>query len=163
MSTIMKRSNLALCGLMCMALVSGAAEETKGELAAVGSPELKWLTSFDDAKKEAAARKVPILVDCSGSDWCGWCIRLDNEVFSKPAFREYAGKNLVLLLLDYPRAKPQSDEVKRQNRELAEQFGIEGYPTVILLDANGKELARTGYQRGGAEAYVEHLKKLLKQ
>ena len=159
----MKRSNLALCGLMCVALISGAAEEKKGEPEVAGSTELKWLASIDDAKKEAAARKVPILVDFSGSDWCGWCIRLDNEVFSKPAFKEYAGKHLVLLLLDYPRSKPQTDEVKRQNRELAEQFGIEGYPTVVLLDANGKELARTGYQRGGAEAYVEHLKKLLKQ
>ena len=143
------------------------AEEAKpAEVAAVPAPEAKpaeggWLTDFEAAKKVAAEKKLPILIDFSGSDWCGWCIKLDKEVFSQEAFQTYAKENLVLMMCDFPQAKPQSEEEKAQNKKLQEQFGIEGYPTVVLVDAEGKEIARTGYQKGGAEAYVTHLKELL--
>ncbi|MDK2963569.1 MAG: hypothetical protein PWQ29_963 [Verrucomicrobiota bacterium] len=120
-----------------------------------------WLTDFESARQQAAARNVPILADFSGSDWCGWCIRLEKEVFSQPEFKAYAEKNLVLFRADFPSRKPQSDAVKQQNRELAERYGIRGYPT-MLLDSAGNVLKRTGYQPGGADAYVEHLKSLLK-
>ena len=120
-----------------------------------------WLTDFEAAKKSAAEKKRPILIDFSGSDWCGWCIKLDKEVFSKKDFKQYAEDNLVLFLADFPRSKKQSSAVKKQNQELAQQYGIRGYPTILLLDANGNVLAKTGYQRGGAKAYVLHLQKLL--
>lgn len=122
-----------------------------------------WETDFEAAKAAAAQTKRPILADFSGSDWCGWCIKLDKEVFSKPAFKDYAATNLVLFLADFPRAKTQSAEVKAQNDKLAKQYGIEGFPTVLLLDATGKVLARTGYQAGGADKYVEHVQGLLKK
>lgn len=129
--------------------------------APVGAPaEVEWVTSFEAARRQAAERKVPILADFSGSDWCGWCIKLDEEVFSKKAFKDYARENLVLFLADFPRRKPQAAELKEQNRKLSGQYGIEGFPTVLLLDATGKELARTGYRPGGAEGYVTHLKSL---
>jgi protein disulfide-isomerase len=86
---------------------------------------------------------------------------LDSEVFSQPEFKEYASKNLVLLLLDFPRRKPQSQSVTRQNESLAREFSVEGFPTVLILDAQGKELARTGYRSGGAAEYVKHLKSLI--
>ncbi len=121
-----------------------------------------WLTDFAQAKKTAAETQRPVLVDFSGSDWCGWCIKLDQEVFSQAAFKAYAASNLVLLLADYPRKKEQPAELKKQNEGLAETYAIRGFPTILLLDAAGKELARTGYRAGGAEAYVEHLKQLLK-
>lgn len=119
------------------------------------------MTSFDAAKKAAVEQERPILVDFSGSDWCGWCIRLDNEVFSKSEFQQYAKGNLVLFLADFPARKKQSDEVKEQNNELREKYGIMGFPTVLLLDAEGKVLGRTGYRPGGPEPYVEHLKSLV--
>ena len=121
-----------------------------------------WLTDFDAAKKQAAEKNLPILVDFSGSDWCGWCIKLDDEVFSQSAFKSYASKNLVLFMADFPRKKPQDEAVKKQNKKLAKQYGIKGYPTVLLLDADGKVLAKTGYKEGGARDYVEHLKTMLK-
>lgn len=121
-----------------------------------------WLTDFEKAKAEAAARKVPILIDFAGSDWCGWCIRLDNEVFSKPEFQAYAKDNLVLFLADFPNGKPQPEVVKTQNKALAEKYGVEGFPSVLLLDSTGKVLGKTGYQKGGPVDYVEHIKKLLK-
>jgi len=125
--------------------------------------ESLWLTNIDEAKKEASERGVKILVDFSGSDWCGWCIKLDNEVFSKGAFKKYAKDNLVLFVADFPRSKKQSADVKKQNEALARKYGIRGFPTVLLLDSTGKEIARIGYEPGGPEKYVEHIKSLISE
>lgn len=119
-----------------------------------------WLTDFDKAKAEAKEKNRPILVDFTGSDWCGWCIKLNKEVFSKEAFKNYAKDNLVLLELDFPRKKKLSDELKKQNEKLSKKYKVKGFPTILLLDAEGKVLARTGYQKGGPDAYVTHLKSL---
>jgi len=121
----------------------------------------EWLTDFAQAKRQAAERKLVILADFSGSDWCGWCKKLDREVFSQPEFKEFARENLVLFLADFPRAKEQSPELKSQNRKLQKQYGVQGFPTVFLLKPDGAVLARTGYLPGGAKAYVEHLRELL--
>jgi len=121
-----------------------------------------WLTDFEAAKKQAAEKNLPILVDFSGSDWCGWCIKLDNEVFSQDEFKDYAEENLVLFLADFPRSKPQPEDIQKQNKALSQKYGVRGFPTVLLLNAGGEVLGRTGYQRGGPEAYVKHLKDLLK-
>jgi len=120
-----------------------------------------WLTDFAAAKKAAAEREVPILVDFTGSDWCGWCIRLKEEVFNQEAFVAYAKDHLVLLMLDFPMRKELPEALREQNEALREQFRIRGFPTILLLDAKGEELARTGYRRGGPGAYVEHLQELL--
>lgn len=145
-------------GGLLIALVFGL-----GALTAAADGGAGWLTDFEQAKKVAAETKRPILVDFSGSDWCGWCIKLEKDVFSRAAFKAYAADNLVLLLVDFPRKKELPAELKKQNEGLNEAYAVQGaVPTVLLLDATGKELARTGYRAGGAEAYVEHLKSLLK-
>jgi thioredoxin-related protein len=148
--------------LTCSAAVLALSVGIAGCMAA---PEAKsgWMTQFDKAKALAAEKKAPILADFSGSDWCGWCMRLDAEVFSTDEFKAYAGKNLVLFVADFPRGKQQPEEIVEQNRKLAEKYGIRGLPTLLLLDAEGRELARTGYRPGGGAAYVEHLKSLLKE
>jgi thioredoxin-related protein len=120
-----------------------------------------WLTDLAAAQKLAAEKNRPILVDFSGSDWCGWCIKLDKEVFSQEAFKAYADENLVLLMLDFPRRKELPAEQRQQNNMLMRQYGVEGFPTVLLLDKDGKEIARTGYREGGPAAYVKHLKELI--
>lgn len=131
-------------------------------LTAVAFGAESWLTDFEAAQKLAAEKNLPILADFAGSDWCGWCIKLDNEVFSKDAFKEYAKDNVVLFLADFPSRKPQPEEVKKQNEALKNKYGIRGFPTVLLLNADGTVINQTGYQRGGPEAYVEHIKELLK-
>ena len=123
----------------------------------------EWLTDFNKAKQEAAEKKLPILADFSGSDWCGWCIKLDKEVFSQKEFKAFAKDHVVLFLADFPREKELAADVKAQNEQLRKAYGVEGFPTVLLLDAGGKVIARTGYRKGGAGAYVDHLKDLLKQ
>ncbi|NBB80306.1 MAG: thioredoxin fold domain-containing protein [Verrucomicrobia bacterium] len=120
-----------------------------------------WMTNFQAAREKAAAEQKPLLLDFTGSDWCGWCIRLNDEVFSKTAFKEYAAEELVLVELDFPRKKTQSDELKAQNRALAEQYEIKGFPTILVLSPEGELIKRTGYQPGGAEAYVEHIQGIL--
>ena len=137
---------------------SGSADTTtavKEEAVAV-----TWLTDFEAARKLAEEKKLPILADFSGSDWCGWCIKLHNEVFSQNEFKKYAKDNFVLLLVDFPSRKEQSEAEKKKNQALAQKYGVQGFPTVLLLDAKGKVIGRTGYQRGGPSAYVDHLKKL---
>lgn len=122
-----------------------------------------WETDFDKAQGLAAKTGKVMLLDFTGSDWCGWCIRLKEEVFSKKNFQAYAKDKLVLVQVDFPRKKGQSKELKEQNRTLAEKYGIRGYPTIILLSPDGEFMQQTGYQAGGAEAYIEHLEALISQ
>jgi len=117
-----------------------------------------WMTDMDKAMKLSQKSGKPILADFSGSDWCGWCMKLDKEVFSQKIFKDFAKDNLILVLIDFPRAKPMTKELKKQNRELAKKYKIRGYPTVLLLDSKGKVLLQTGYQRGGPQKYVDSLK-----
>ncbi|CAA6676573.1 MULTISPECIES: thioredoxin family protein [unclassified Lentimonas] len=127
-------------------------------LAATAFASDGWMTDFDAAKAKAKAEDKPMLLDFTGSDWCGWCIKLDKEVFGEAAFKEYASSELVLVELDFPRGKEQSAELKAQNEKLAKQYGIRGFPTILVLSPDGELIEQTGYQRGGAEAYVEHIK-----
>ena len=120
-----------------------------------------WLTDLDEGIKVAKAEKKAILVDFTGSDWCGWCIRLKKEVFDQKEFAA-ATKDFVLVELDYPQKKKQSPEEKAKNKALAEKFAIEGFPTIMLLDADGEPFAQTGYQDGGPVKYLAHLAELLK-
>ena len=131
--------------------------KTPGDAAKPG-----WLTNYEQAQKEAQAKNRLLLMDFTGSDWCGWCIMLDKEVFSKPEFKEYASKNLVLLELDFPRAKKISPETLKQNEQLMMKFGIQGFPTVVVFDSKGKPLGALGYQAGGPQPFIEILERLRK-
>lgn len=129
--------------------------------AAPGAGSAEWLTDFEEAQRAARSAGRPILINFTGSDWCGWCVRLKNEVFSRAEFQRYAAANLVLLEVDFPRRVDVPEEVLDARRALAREYSVRGYPTVLLVDAEGEALGRTGYRRGGAAAYVEHLKELL--
>jgi thioredoxin-related protein len=120
-----------------------------------------WVTDFEAAKKQAAAEKKDLLVDFTGSDWCGWCIKLNEEVFSHAPFKEGVKDKFVLVELDYPRDKSKlSEATQAQNEELKTKYSISGYPTILLCDSEGKPFARTGYLAGGPENYVTSLDEL---
>jgi thioredoxin-related protein len=122
----------------------------------------EWMTDFEAAKKKAAAENKSLLVDFTGSDWCGWCIKLVDEVFKHDAFKEGVADKFVLVELDYPRDKSKlSEETQKQNEELKAKYSIRGYPTILLLDSDGRPFAQTGYQAGGPEKYLAHLDSLL--
>lgn len=120
-----------------------------------------WTHDFAAAKKQAAAEKKDLLIDFTGSDWCGWCIKLNEEVFSHDPFKTGVKDKFVLVELDYPRDKSKlSKETQAQNDELQGKYAVQGFPTILLCDADGKPFAKTGYQPGGPEKYVAHLDEL---
>ena len=121
-----------------------------------------WTHDFEAAKIKAAAENKAILIDFTGSDWCGWCIKLDQEVFSQDEFKAYAEESLVLVEIDFPKDTSKIPAgVAEKNEALAKKFGIRGFPTILILSPEGKLVEKTGYQRGGAAAYVEHIKEIV--
>ncbi len=120
-----------------------------------------WLTDFSKAQAQAKTEKKMVLMDFNGSDWCPPCKALRKTVFSSPEFLDYAKKNLVLVDVDFPRQKKQPEELKKANQALAEKYSIEGYPTVIILSSDGKELKKSvGYGGESAKDFVTNLQKL---
>ncbi|WP_414654996.1 thioredoxin family protein [Flavobacterium sp. UBA6026] len=128
---------------------------------AVQAQELVWQTDIKKAMEISNKTQKPMLLFFTGSDWCGWCIRLQNEVLKTPEFAVWAKKNVVLVELDFPRRTPQSDELKNQNAGMQQAFGIQGYPTVWFATAKLKEgkpsftgIGSTGYVAGGSAAWL---------
>jgi thioredoxin-related protein len=127
-------------------------------LAQAWAGESEWLTDFAKAQAQAKAEKKMVLMDFTGSDWCGWCIKFKKETLDTQAFKDYAAKNLVLLEVDFPRSKSQSAELKKANAALAKKYGIDGYPTFVVLNSEGKEVGRQeGYEPGGPSAFIAKL------
>ena len=96
----------------------------------------EWPKDYDKVLQTAKTENKRVLLDFTGSDWCGPCIELNKRVFSRPEFIEYAKKHLFLVEIDYPQRKKQSPALVKQNERLAKQYGIDekGYPTIVLLD-----------------------------
>lgn len=117
-------------------------------LAAVTSSLAKtgWDDDYEKSLAKAKEEKKMVLLDFTGSDWCGYCIKLDEEVFSKSPFKKFAKESLVLVELDFPHGKSLPKKTKAQNDALNAKFKVNGYPTIVLLDSEGKEAARwVGY------------------
>ncbi|MCC7373343.1 MAG: thioredoxin family protein [Verrucomicrobiales bacterium] len=119
----------------------------------------EWKTDFQAAKADAKKESKLLFLDFTGSDWCPPCKQMKADTLEKPEFLEFAGKQLVLVEVDFPRRKSQTAAQKKANQELATKFNIEGYPTFVLVDADGKELGRhVGYLRGGPDALMAKIK-----
>lgn len=123
-----------------------------------GVAEGEWTTDYRAALAQAKEENRQVFLFFTGSDWCGWCKRLDAEVLSTPEFQAYAKKKLILVKLDFPRRTPQSSQVKQQNQRLQEQYQIEGYPSIVVLNSRGKTIGQLGYQPGGPKPFVDQLK-----
>jgi thioredoxin-related protein len=123
--------------------------------------EVNWLTDLDAAKAQGVKQEKPLLVVFTGSDWCSPCKALHNTVFSSSSFGRIAHK-YVLVELDFPRTKPQSDEIKVKNRDLQRTFGVSGFPTVLLIDAkSGEVFGKTvGFGNKTAKEYLDELTKI---
>jgi len=126
--------------------------------------ELTWQTDFDAAKQQAKKEDKVVLMDFTGSDWCGFCIRLKKAVWDKPEFAKYAEKNLVLVELDFPHNKKLPAEVSKQNNTLQDKYKVESFPTVVVLDGDGKELGRMeGYEGDNVTSYIKRLEKIIEK
>ena len=123
--------------------------------------ELKWETNLEAATKVSLKTKKPLMLFFTGSDWCGWCIRLQKEVFTTPEFASWAKQNVVLVELDFPRRTPQNEKIKMQNAQMQQLFQVQGYPTIWLVNPtkvkekfNLDKLGSTGYVAGGPSAWL---------
>lgn len=130
---------------------------------AIGFAEASpWTTDWEAAKTRSKAENKPILIYLTGSDWCGWCKKLEKDVITKKEFIDFASENFVLMEADFPKKKEQSAELKKQNKALEKTYLNGGYPTMYLLDAEGKKLSEDlGEIKGGTEGYITKLKELL--
>ncbi len=113
---------------------------------------------FDAALKASATSSRPVVVVFSGSDWCGWCKKLEKEVFAQKDFLKDATNRYTLVYVDSPQNESLlSATAAKRNPELVKKYAIQGFPTVFVLDAKGCVLGKTGYRRGGGAAYLKHL------
>jgi len=157
----MKKTLTALAAALVVVGSTGiaAAFTTAPSSAVAFEGDELWVADYDVALRLAKESGKDILVDFTGSDWCGWCIKLDNEVFSEEAFIAEAPKSFVLCKLDFPN----SEEIKakvpnpERNDELMNKFGVRGFPTILLLTNEEELIAQTGYMAGGSAAYLPHL------
>lgn len=117
-----------------------------------------WITSLPDALAKAKKDDKVVLIDFTGSDWCGWCIKMKKDSLDKKEFTDWAAKQAVLVEIDFPDKKKQADELKQANEALKKKFAVEGFPTYVLLDASGKEIGRqVGYLEGGPAAFIRKI------
>ena len=135
-----------------------APDMSRDPAARAASGAAVWRTDYPGALKQARSENQMVLLDFTGSDWCPWCIKFDQDVLSTGKFAAYAGRKLQLVKVDFPRQTQLPDDLKRANDELARTFHVDGYPTYVLLDSAGKELGRqVGYLEGGPDAFIAEL------
>ena len=129
-------------------------------VASAFSQEAGWTDDYTKAVAQAKAENKAILLDFTGSDWCGWCMKMKQETLDTPQFTAYAQKNLVLVTVDFPHKTPQTPAVKLQNEKLNARYQADGFPTYVLIDKFGRELGRqSGYLAGGPTAFIAKLGK----
>ena len=128
----------------------------------------EWHTNINKAIELSMKENKPLLLFFTGSDWCGWCIKLVKEVYKTEEFNTWANKNVILVDIDFPRKKKLSEELQNQNRQLQQMFGVRGYPTVwfanpIYKDGkiDFKRIGKTGYVRGGPNAWIGNANQIL--
>lgn len=124
------------------------------------APAATWFTNLPTAQAQAKAEGKFVLLNFTGSDWCGWCMKLRKEVFLKSDFNDFARTNLILVEVDFPKRKPQPALLQQANQKLAEQFEVQGYPTLIVLDSQGKTLGKVSYGSGGPKAFLAEFAKV---
>ena len=146
--------------LISIAMVSLAQKQT--------SEDLKWYTNMEEAIVESEKNKKPLFLFFTGSDWCGWCIKLQKEVFFKPEFKKWAKENVVLVELDFPKRKTIDENLKKQNRKLAQMLGVRGYPTIWFVNPireenkiNLEKLGTQGFVSGGPKAWISEAERQL--
>ena len=133
--------------------------------------ELTWHTDMSKATDISIKENKPMFLFFTGSDWCGWCIRLQKEVFKTPEFVIWAKDNVVLVELDFPRKNNQSDAVKQQNAQLQQQLQVRGYPTVWFVSAtktadakvNLNALGSSGYVAGGPKVWIDGANQIIQK
>lgn len=122
-----------------------------------------WVDDYEKGLAKAKAENKLAIVDFTGSDWCIWCKRLDEEIFSKAKFKEYVKDKYVLIEVDFPQVKRLPAKQQKANEALGEKFKVQGYPTVVVVNPEGEEVNRLGYVEGGPDAFIAKLEEKAKK
>ncbi len=127
----------------------------------VMAADANWLTSVPEATSQASRENKLVLLDFTGSDWCGWCKKLVAETFSQAEFIDFASKNVVLVEVDFPSHKEQSDDLKQANAALKAKYSVSGFPTVVVMKPDGTVVWKhVGYLAGGPAAMIGEINKV---
>lgn len=148
------KENQMIKWLMSLSLLLGVCQQAAADPI---PSKINWLTNFEQAVEQSRNQGKPIFLFFTGSDWCGWCHKLQNEVLNTPEFSEKVGDKFVFVLLDFPMKVPQDPNIAKQNKELQSRFAVKGYPAVIILDERQNAIETTGYRPGGGRAYADYI------
>ncbi len=138
----------AVCGTMALSNVNAATTEQHSSM-------LTWRTDFEQAQHDAQAQSKPMFVYFTGSDWCPWCKKMDAQILSTPEFQQALSDKLIFVKVDFPRNTKLDPALETQNKRLSKTYEIQGFPTAILLDPNGKRIEKLGFENGGGAAYAK--------
>lgn len=130
------------------------------KLLAADTAKVQWHQNYQEALGIAKKEKKPLLLLFTGTDWCVWCKKLDQEVLATPEFAQGAASSFVFVELDFPADISKNQEFAKQNQELKNKFGVTGFPTIVIVDPNENFIAQAGYRSGGGKAYADYLKEL---
>lgn len=161
----MCRTLKILAGAAAASLLTLTSQVSASGIALKGAELGKWTMDYDAALKLAGEKNLPLLLNFTGSDWCGWCKLMDENVYAKPAWQKYAAENILTVTIDFPKDKSRvPSEFAERNEKLKEKFGVEGYPTYVILDSDGAtELGRLGAGDDKTpESFVEEVADVLR-
>lgn len=127
-----------------------------------GRQSIKWQTNYEQAVQQSKSASKPLVLFFTGSDWCGWCNKLDDEALETPEFASAAGNKFIFMKLDFPLYSSQDQQIKAQNKKLQEKFGVRSFPTIVLIDPKtNQQIGVTGYRPGGGKSFADHLNKMV--
>ncbi len=146
-------------GFLCFAVAMigfALAAESRGDQPNSIRPYAEWVVSYNKAVEQAKQTGRPIMLVFSGSDWCAWCQKLSQEVFTTHEFARWSTDNVIKVEVDFPMSHALPEEIRMQNENLKNKFGREivSYPTVLFISADGQILGKTGYVAGGAKNWI---------
>lgn len=140
----------------CVGAAPGFAASERGTVS--------WQKNYEEAVNQARVSSKPLLLFFTGSDWCDWCLKFEEDTFSSNDFAKKAGDNFVYVKLDFPLYTPLDPQIGAQNRQLQKKFDVRSFPTVIILEPQLLQpIAMTGYRAGGGKSYADHLAKFVNE
>lgn len=150
----MKKISLFLLSILSLFVMTAEA--------ANGHGSIRWFTNYQEALSNARSSSKPLVLFFTGSDWCTWCIKLEQEALDTPDFAAIAGDKFVFVKLDFPRSSPLPPDLDAQNKDLQRRFNIRGYPTIVVVDPQQERaIGTTGYRQGGGRQFALHLLSLV--
>jgi len=147
--------------LMTLTLTACLYAHEKNAEHAKQTESVSWLTNFEEAKALAKKKSKPLFLYFSGSDWCGFCIKMHKEILDTKEFVQALGKDFIFVKVDFPKKNPLDSKTQKQNEELADAYNIRGFPTVIVLDPSLEKIGQLGYAKGGPQAFAEKARQLI--